>query len=560
MITSTTCHLLLPSCSGLDSWFWLVSSVFFVLLRLAGLTPAPSDKCASHANCTECTLSSKVCHWCAFDESCHAIGSWYGCSHGVDCFNNDRCMRDVPENIIDEDGAFGSVWSDVGVIPVVLICVIGLLTLCCNSLCFVTVRAIKGAYDDWSLVNYRIVDGENESTRTGNNGGDGSIIGITSIGGGDGADVVGNLSDIMEGDEEEEINLLGADGKGDEEPSHGRKNIMMDKQSINIDTTTNNNDIETNSKTNEIQTLKSDKTEGNGHHSSEDIDTNNYQTQALQPLLPSQESLNEEYIEDIPTNDNTNQLGAHPSLNRLPPSSSIHSIRSTLSLPQQPPSSSHIRCCYNTCLTWYVLSVITAMIFTTGAIYYFPKVPEYNICSDEFAWNSIIDSLTSLKVEASFQILASIKNKNHLDIVLDNVGGSFRHNEEDVGTFSMPTSTIASNSITDILVTCSVRPDRWEALGLVSDYYRSKLELVINVNGNIKIKGIGYSIPVTMKDVLVKVNDPQMDDRHLCQCPEWKDLSPTSSPALSLSFEDAIEQPALILGRHIGDDTIDSKT
>ena len=55
------------------------------------------------------------------------------------------------------------------------------------------------------------------------------------------------------------------------------------------------------------------------------------------------------------------------------------------------------------------------------------SIPQSNVCSDEFAWDSIIKSLTSLKVEASFDILAysSVKNENHTGIVLDGIGGSF---------------------------------------------------------------------------------------------------------------------------------------
>ena len=94
--------------------------------------------------------------------------------------------------------------------------------------------------------------------------------------------------------------------------------------------------------------------------------------------------------------------------------------------------------------------------------------------------------------------------------------------------------------------------DKWEALGLIRDHFRGKLEFMINVKGTAKVRGIGYNIPVAVKDYLVRVNDPAMDDRHLCQCPEWKDLKPTASPVLSsLSFQDAVERPIVKEGSDV---------
>jgi len=49
----------------------------------------------------------------------------------------------------------------------------------------------------------------------------------------------------------------------------------------------------------------------------------------------------------------------------------------------------------------------------------------------------------------------------------------------------------------------------------------------MSVNGAVKVTGIYYSFPVKVTDVIVRVNDPSKSDRHLCACPEWKDLRPT---------------------------------
>ena len=65
--------------------------------------------------------------------------------------------------------------------------------------------------------------------------------------------------------------------------------------------------------------------------------------------------------------------------------------------------------------------------------------------------------------------------------------------------------------------------------------------VMVDVQGSVRVPGIFYSIPVKMNDILVKVNDPDNKDRHLCACPEWKDLSPTTAPVLS--FEAAVIEP-----------------
>lgn len=44
--------------------------------------PLPNNTCFSHKTCSECALYSHLCHFCEFDQQCHAIGSWYGCADG----------------------------------------------------------------------------------------------------------------------------------------------------------------------------------------------------------------------------------------------------------------------------------------------------------------------------------------------------------------------------------------------------------------------------------------------------------------------------------------------
>jgi len=98
--------------------------------------------CSAHKTCSECALSSRLCHWCAHDNACHQIGSITGCVTGVDCYSNDRCKRPEPEPIEH------TVFTQMGFVPMMSILLFGLLLTCCSTLCFCCAGGIKGAYDD----------------------------------------------------------------------------------------------------------------------------------------------------------------------------------------------------------------------------------------------------------------------------------------------------------------------------------------------------------------------------------------------------------------------------
>lgn len=101
-----------------------------------------TSSCSAHKTCSECALSSRLCHWCAHDNACHQLGSITGCVTGVDCYSNDRCKRPEPEPIEH------TVFTQMGFVPMVSILVFGLLLACCSTLCFCCAGGIKGAYDD----------------------------------------------------------------------------------------------------------------------------------------------------------------------------------------------------------------------------------------------------------------------------------------------------------------------------------------------------------------------------------------------------------------------------
>lgn len=458
-------------------------------------TPDKADtSCHSHKNCAECTLSSSLCHFCAFDNQCHAIGSVYGCSYGVNCYSNDRCERKTPEPIVT------GLLEDVGVIPLVLILSAAMGVLCCSSILYAGANALQGAYDD--LVRERVPPSEafvNHGTLFQQLECD-PILEDSHVGNDDNDEDDKDSASICERDKEisclditNRSIVLDDDVDGDCEGNHGEKQ----KRRVPI--------------TQDVEDSSRMRHDDNEEEEEEEIE-HEHGDPLRQRLLP---------------------VSAHPDPTRLPTRYNSGT------------GSRHIKCMMRTCGAWYAFTVFGALFFVASSILLFPKVPEVNVCSDELAWKSIIDGLTSLKVQASFEILTSVKNKNRLDMALEGVAGKFKHDGQEVGTFEIKPTTIAASAISDVLVTCTVVPDRWEALGLVADYYKGTLQFLVDISGSVRIKGIGFSIPVKMTDILIKANkNVSKEDRHLCACPQWKDLHPTPSPVMS--FEEAIVDPVTI--------------
>jgi hypothetical protein len=210
---------------------------------------------------------------------------------------------------------------------------------------------------------------------------------------------------------------------------------------------------------------------------------------------------------------------------RSPPlhPSQIRSARSS--------GSKHMNCLFNACRACYVVNLATIFAFVVCSIRYYPKIPQYNICNDSLAWKSLVDSMTSLSIVGSFEILASVKNPNHFDVALDMVRGTFAHKGANVGTFEIPPTVIAAMAITDLAIVASFAPDKWETFSLTEEYYRGTLAFTIDAQSMIRLPFLfDYSKEADINRMYVKVNDPNLKDRHLCACPNWDDLKNKTTP------------------------------
>lgn len=411
----------------------------------------------------------------------------------MNCYSNDRCQRKAPEPITT------GILDDVGVIPLVLIVSVAMGVVCCSSILYAGANALQGAYHD--LVRERVPPSEAFVNH-------GTLFQQLQ------------MDPVLEDNPEDldEDRLDGSDHK--QSPLVDDDDLEDDQDVDDNNDPDDDDDDDPHDEEENIQPSKSQEVDDDDEDVG--IDESHDRNNPLrQPLLP---------------------VSAHPDPSRLPTRYNSSVSPSIGGGGGRTAAGRHIQCMMRTCGAWYAFTLMGAMFFMASSILLFPKVPEVNVCSDEIAWKSIIDGLTSLKVEASFEILTSVKNKNRLDIELEGIAGKFKHDGQEVGIFEIKPTTIAASSISDVLVTCTVVPDRWQALGLVADYYKGTLQFLVDVSGSVKIKGIGFSIPVKLTDILVKANkNVSQEDRHLCACPQWKDLYPTASPVLS--FQEAIVDP-----------------
>jgi hypothetical protein len=180
----------------------------------------------------------------------------------------------------------------------------------------------------------------------------------------------------------------------------------------------------------------------------------------------------------------------------------------------------HIGRLYGACTFCYVLSMTMVATIVVCSIRFYPNIPEHNICNDNVAWESLIESMKSIQVEADFEILASISNPNHISVALDKGSGSFTHNGKFMGTFDIPPFTAEAMSITDVLIIAHLSPERWDSFSIASEYYRGKLVLHVDAKAVIRVPALfDWTYEGGVDGIEVHVNE--LSDRHLCACPSW---------------------------------------
>ena len=425
------------------------------------LPPKENSTCAGHATCSECSLSSHLCHWCEYDNACHAVGSKYGCSAGVDCYSNDRCRRSEPETLVDS-----LVMTRISAGKLVFVLMFGATLILCASCCFCLVGGVKGAYDD--LATTITMAGSVPP----------SFIGGTLTGPSE--PFYTNLETHPEGQEEEEQERV-EEGNGN--GATGEEQVRDDSQA--------------------------------------DRGVPDEQEGGDPTLASSSRRQQQQQQQPNHSHDFHHELTS-------PLLQSYHGDRSL----QEP---THARRLYRACAACYYVTVFIIVALCMFTIYFFPKKPVYNVCSDAVAWKKIIANIAAMKLNLGFEILISLENPNHLHAALVKGSGNFAYDGKHVGTFEIPPIMAGAEAITDLMLVAHVTPDHTQALQLAEAYYMGKLVLIADFEATLRVPALNNYVFDFEKDGIV-VNVNQLQDRSLCACPTWDEQeNSTPGPMLFLN-------------------------
>ena len=174
---------------------------------------------------------------------------------------------------------------------------------------------------------------------------------------------------------------------------------------------------------------------------------------------------------------------------------------------------------YFDCKLCCIFTIATTIILSITALSYAPRQPEYNVCTNQLAWKSIVEGMTARKMSASFNLLISVYNPNRWEVDLSNGAGQFHHDGDYVGSFTIPPG---KNFHRRRLVILWWRWRWLSALSLTSKYYQGTLKFMVGGHSQVKIPGLGYQFDAKFENIEVNPSDPSMDDPHICACPGWK--------------------------------------
>jgi len=443
-----------------------------------------NSTCASQTTCSDCALSSRFCHWCEQDNACHAIGSRWGCAVGVDCYSNDRCRRTESESLPVPSTPVTYVLAILNRVPsvgLIVILVFGVISLFCLCCCHHFTFNVKGAFDDLATITVAA-----------------SVASISAVGG----DTDGHFYNRLESLPEEVI--VEVEGANDFDNSNNNNKSNNKGDSVTIE-----------------QSLpripeRSDEEQANDSSQTTTINANNHGQQQQQRT--GFEELNEDRdilyysVDDqrirLRNQEQENGPLLHPNFNG--------SITGT----EEP---YHIKCLYRLCSIIYYLSVIVVVSVVGLCLFMYPQLPVYNVCNDEVAWTGIMKDIVAFKLDASFEILASLSNPNRIAAVMDRGKGSFSFEGENFGTFEIPPVTGDAMAITDFMIVVNVSPsNRQQVVQLAEAYYTGKLIINAEFEGSISVPSLfDYTRNIQVKDIIVDINADS--DRSLCHCKAWGD-------------------------------------
>mmetsp|Transcript_10627 Transcript_10627/g.21737 ORF Transcript_10627/g.21737 Transcript_10627/m.21737 type:complete len:590 (+) Transcript_10627:1374-3143(+) len=204
---------------------------------------------------------------------------------------------------------------------------------------------------------------------------------------------------------------------------------------------------------------------------------------------------------------------------------SVRNVRRSIR-PRRP---RHMQRLCNGCRACYMVTILLMCTMVFCSIWFYPKIPVYNICNDNVAWKSIIESMESLHTKADIEILGSIVNPNHVSAILVNGTGTFSYKNKFVGTFTIPPFTAEAMAITDFVLIAHLTPGAWDGIAIAKDFSLGKLVLTANASAVVRIPALAdLTVQGGRDKIMVYVNEIQ--DRSLCACPSWDEAKNHTDP------------------------------
>lgn len=443
------------------------------------------DSCYGHQTCDECYSSSRVCHWCAHDNACHVMGSVYGCITGVRCASNSSKKEDnsCKAHKSCAECALSSTFCH----------------WCAHDQQCHAVGSVYGCLSGVDCYsNDRCQRPEPVKIKMGflDHIGTIPLIIIFSIGA-----ILCCCATIGFGVS------VGVKGAYDDLISAAGPNEMSDFSTM-IPTSVAPPPLHTSTTTSTASYEALHEKETNDNDEIANPEDAVEQDALLLPTVSEEPLANPELTLDGVDDPIEPAFTASPSV-----------------FPASKRSSGYMNCLLRFCGVCYCLVVVAIGVGVYGAIWYFPKFPQYSICNDSLAWKSLVETVTNAKMQAKFEILASVQNPNHLSVSLVRGSGSFSHKGSMVGTFELPPTDSAALTITDVKVVASFTPEKWEALSLAAEYYNGNLVLDIESEATFRIPALyNYTLDVEFKHIRINVANPYLSNRKLCACPSWKDM------------------------------------
>ena len=282
-------------------------------------TVDPDDKhgCSAHETCQQCSTASRFCHWCAYDQACHSIGSYYGCTVGVDCFANDMCKRKAPQKVKQHFSL-----DQLNALPIAIVMAVAVLICCCSSICFCICSGVKGAYDD--------------------------LADLSANHEGDAVEPL--LENQHENDDEPVVIVPSVAAEEEEEENNDNENRESEESFVSA--------VEEGEATVEDGPTIDEEADDGDTEQNAQLDEDNAAVE-MEPFLGEEST------------------------------ASVSNVRRSIR-PRRP---RHMQRLYNGCRVCYMVTIFLMCTMAFSSIWFYPKIPVYNICNDNVAWKSIIESM-----------------------------------------------------------------------------------------------------------------------------------------------------------------------